>query len=69
LSGQGFESRLNSAVDLEDQRWVTRFPWGPGHRFGGGTDKVNGDIASERLPGEPRDDDTTPWREIPRSVR
>jgi alkylation response protein AidB-like acyl-CoA dehydrogenase len=60
------------AVEVEDQRWMTRFLWGPGHRLGGGTDEVNRNIIAERvlrLPGEPRDDETTPWREIPRSVR
>ncbi len=59
-------------VDEEDRRWMTRFLWGPGHRLGGGTDEVNRNVVAERvlgLPGEPRDDDTVPWREIPRSVR
>jgi alkylation response protein AidB-like acyl-CoA dehydrogenase len=56
----------------EDQRWRTRFLWGPGHRLGGGTGEVNRNIVAERvlgLPVEPRDDDTIPWREIPRSAR
>jgi hypothetical protein len=60
------------AAELEDRRWVTKFLWGPGQRLGGGTDEVNRNIVAERalgLPGEPRDDDTLPWREVPgRSV-
>jgi alkylation response protein AidB-like acyl-CoA dehydrogenase len=55
----------------EDERWITRFLWGPGHRLGGGTDEVNRNIVAERvlgLPGEPRDDDTLAWRDIPRSA-
>ncbi len=54
------------AADADDARWVTRFLWGPGHRLGGGTDEVNRNIVAERvlgLPGEPRNDDTLPWRE------
>lgn len=60
------------AADTDDQRWVTRFLWGPGHRLGGGTDEVNRNIVAERvlgLPGEPRDDDTRPWREHSRVTR
>lgn len=53
----------------DDVRWVTRFLWSPGYRIGGGTDEVNRNLVAERvlgLPGEPRDDDTIPWRDIPR---
>jgi alkylation response protein AidB-like acyl-CoA dehydrogenase len=60
------------AADPDDARWVTRFLWGPGHRLGGGTDEVNRNIVAERvlgLPGEPRDDDSLPWSDIPRTVR
>lgn len=60
------------AAGPDDARWVTRFLWGPGHRLGGGTDEVNRNIVAERvlgLPGEPRDDDSIPWRDIARSVR
>lgn len=55
--------------DHEDRRWITRFLWSPGHRIGGGTDEVNRNIVGERalgLPGEPRNDDLVPWREVPR---
>ena len=60
------------AAELEDRRWVKKFLWGPVQRLGGGTDEVSRNIVAERafgLPGEPRDDDTLPWREVPRSVR
>jgi alkylation response protein AidB-like acyl-CoA dehydrogenase len=60
-----------TAVDPSDARWVTRFLWGPGYRLGGGTDEVNRNIVAERvlgLPGEPRHDDTTPWRDMARGV-
>ena len=53
----------------EDAKWVSRFLWSPAHRLGGGTDEVNRNIVAERalgLPGEPRTDDTLPWRQIPR---
>ena len=53
----------------EDVRWVRKFLWSPAHRIGGGTDEVNRNIVAERalgLPGEPRTDDTLPWREVPR---
>ena len=59
------------AAGPDDIRWVKRFLWGPGHRLGGGTDEVNRNIVAERvlgLPGEPRIDDTVPWRDIPRSA-
>ncbi|MGH9137762.1 MAG: acyl-CoA dehydrogenase family protein [Acidimicrobiales bacterium] len=52
-----------------DVRWVKRFLGAPGFRLGGGTDEVNRNVVAERvlgLPGEPRDDDTLPWREVPR---
>ncbi len=61
-----------TAPDADDARWVTRFLWGPGHRLGGGTDEVNRNIVAERvlgLPSEPRNDDTIPWRDVPRSAR
>ncbi len=60
------------AAGPDDLRWVKRFLWGPGHRLGGGTDEVNRNIIAERvlgLPGEPREDDSLPWRELPRSAR
>jgi alkylation response protein AidB-like acyl-CoA dehydrogenase len=60
------------AAPEEDLRWIQRFLWAPGHRLGGGTDEVNRNIVAERvlgLPGEPRDDDTMPWREVPRALR
>jgi alkylation response protein AidB-like acyl-CoA dehydrogenase len=53
----------------DDARWVNRFLWSPGYRIGGGTDEVNRNLVAERvlgLPGEPRDDDAIPWRDIPR---
>ena len=53
----------------EDARWVRKFLWSPAHRIGGGTDEVNRNIVAERalgLPGEPRTDDTLPWRDVPR---
>ncbi len=60
------------AAAPDDLRWVKRFLWGPGHRLGGGTDEVNRNIIAERvlgLPGEPREDDSLPWRELRRSTR
>lgn len=53
----------------EDARWVRKFLWSPGMRLGGGTDEVNRNIVAERalgLPGEPRSDDSLPWKDVPR---
>ena len=53
----------------DDARWVRRFLGYPAHRIGGGTDEVNRNVVAERvlgLAGEPRTDDTLPWRDVPR---
>jgi alkylation response protein AidB-like acyl-CoA dehydrogenase len=55
--------------DGDDARWVRRFLGSPAHRIGGGTDEVNRNVVAERvlgLPGEPRTDDSLPWRDVPR---
>jgi alkylation response protein AidB-like acyl-CoA dehydrogenase len=65
---------LGPKLIADTGEWGT-YAWGehvlgaPGYRIAGGSDEVQRNIIAERvlgLPGEPRNDKTVPWKDIPR---
>ena len=49
--------------------WQHQWLFQPAFHLAGGSDEVNRNIVAERvldLPGEPRTDDSEPWKDVPR---
>jgi alkylation response protein AidB-like acyl-CoA dehydrogenase len=66
---------LGPRLQADSGEWAT-YAWtehvlgAPGYRIAGGSDEIQRNIIAERvlgLPGEPRGDKDTPWKDLPRS--
>lgn len=73
LIADAVTDQLGPLLTADTGEWGT-FAWAehvlgaPGYRIAGGSDEIQRNIVSERLlgmPGEPRIDRSTPWRDLP----